>query len=166
MEVCTVKSCGRVILAKGLCQPHYDRLRRYGTLQLRPAVLNCADCGVEFDPGTRGAVREVCRECADERHRTRVRSQRWQKGLREKYSMTVEEYHELLEAQGGVCAICGTEQTTGRGSENNHFSVDHDHKTGAVRGLLCHACNTAIGLLQDSPTLLHSAIKYLEANNG
>ncbi len=79
------------------------------------------------------------------------------------YGMSKEEYQKLLAAQGGVCAICkGAEtQTHPRHKTRKHLSVDHVHGTGAIRGLLCSACNTAIGLLKDDPALLNSAIAYL-----
>jgi hypothetical protein len=52
--------------------------------------------------------------------------------------VTVEQYDAMLAAQGGGCAICGTKPKTRR------LDVDHDHKTGRVRGLLCHRCNRAL----------------------
>ena len=52
--------------------------------------------------------------------------------------VTDDEYARLLEAQGGGCAICGAKPKTRR------LHVDHDHKTGKVRGLLCHRCNRAL----------------------
>ncbi len=61
----------------------------------------------------------------------------------------------MLAAQGGVCAICKTPPNGVR------LSVDHDHKTAAVRGLLCAPCNTGIGMLRDSPMLLAMAEEYL-----
>lgn len=70
------------------------------------------------------------------------------------------EYAAMLEAQSGVCAICGTSESDAR---KGVLDVDHDHQTGRIRGLLCSACNTAIGLLRDDPVLLASAIRYLRA---
>ena len=76
--------------------------------------------------------------------------------LRDRYGMTHAEYVELTIAQDGLCAICHQEPGA-RG-----FHVDHDHATGKVRGLLCHGCNTALGLLQDNPHLLARAATYLK----
>jgi hypothetical protein len=74
-----------------------------------------------------------------------------------KYGITLEDYNRMFEEQGGRCAICGTHQcATGRA-----LAVDHDHKTGKVRGLLCQACNTAIGKLNDDPELIHKAADYV-----
>lgn len=78
--------------------------------------------------------------------------------LRRSYGITPERYDTMLAAQGGHCAICPAKEPGGRGK---FFHVDHDHTTGKVRGLLCHRCNTALGLFQDSPAALKLAIKYL-----
>ena len=72
------------------------------------------------------------------------------------YGLSEVEYRELLRAQDGRCAIC-------RGVEKDRcFSVDHDHATLKIRGLLCNACNPGLGLFQDSPELLRAAADYLE----
>jgi len=78
--------------------------------------------------------------------------------LKKCFSMTLEQYQELFDSQNCVCAICNQpEQAKGKS-----LSVDHDHGTGTIRGLLCQNCNTAIGKLQDSVEILQSAIKYLQ----
>lgn len=84
--------------------------------------------------------------------------------LRSKFGMTPEQYFVMLEAQGGGCAICGAME--GRRLKKLsktpfHFIVDHDHETGANRGLLCDSCNRGIGLLKDSPSVLQAARDYL-----
>lgn len=79
--------------------------------------------------------------------------------LKRLYGITLEEYSEIFAQQGEVCAICKNECQT-----KKSLSVDHDHKTGKVRGLLCNGCNTSIGHFKDSPDLLRRAIKYLEDN--
>ena len=71
---------------------------------------------------------------------------------------TTEEYQELLEEQAYGCAICGAKSNR----NGSRLCVDHDHKTGAIRGLLCHQCNTSLGQLEDSIDMLNNAIKYLE----
>jgi hypothetical protein len=80
--------------------------------------------------------------------------------LRTKYNMTWEQYHEMLDAQGNKCAICGTTESGGRGC----FPVDHDHKTGKVRALLCNSCNQGIGVMGEDPTRLRAAADYLEVH--
>ena len=82
--------------------------------------------------------------------------------LRRNYGMTLQEYENLLEVQDFKCAICFAEES-GHGKTSN-LLPDHDHETGTIRGLLCHPCNSALGLLKDNPLILTSAIKYLERN--
>ena len=77
-----------------------------------------------------------------------------------KYGLTDEDYEQMLAAQGGVCAIC--ESPDPRASA---WQVDHDHKTGRVRGLLCRPCNVALGLLSDDVIRMARAIRYLNGAN-
>jgi len=69
------------------------------------------------------------------------------------YGISSEEFDVRLNSQDGVCAIC--RETRPR------LAVDHCHKTGKIRGLLCFNCNAALGLLKDDPKRLRSAIAYL-----
>jgi len=78
--------------------------------------------------------------------------------LMRQYGLTEIEYDRILESQGGGCAIC--EAVSGNGDKR--LSVDHDHQTGAVRGILCDPCNNALGFFRDDPSLLARAIQYLE----
>lgn len=78
--------------------------------------------------------------------------------------MTPDDYYKMYEEQGGVCKICSLPETKGRGAKNKRLAVDHDHKTGKVRGLLCGNCNTGIGLLKDDWKILTLAIIYLQEN--
>lgn len=79
-------------------------------------------------------------------------------GMRYKYGVSTEQYRELLEKQGGVCAICKQEEP-----RYKHLAIDHVHSTSppVIRGLLCSLCNPALGGFQDSPKRLLSAIEYL-----
>lgn len=72
-------------------------------------------------------------------------------------NMTVSRYNELFKSQKGCCAICATKQDDLKRS----LCVDHNHSTGEVRGLLCDACNRALGYLKDSTDLLSKCINYL-----
>jgi len=75
------------------------------------------------------------------------------------YGMTVEDYEIMLEKQDHKCAICGTHED----NQARSMAVDHSHKTGLVRGLLCFPCNSGMGSLGDSIDNLKKAITYLEA---
>lgn len=85
-------------------------------------------------------------------------------GLKNAHGITLEEYESMLEAQGHVCAICGRAEhrLSTAGQRAYRLAVDHEHKTAAIRGLLCSMCNHAIGYLDDSPNLLKRAIAYLQ----
>lgn len=76
-----------------------------------------------------------------------------------KYGLTVADWEGMLKNQNSKCAIC--ERTTHHKNFYHRLGIDHSHKTGKVRGLLCGNCNTAIGKLQESPLLLERAIDYL-----
>jgi hypothetical protein len=81
--------------------------------------------------------------------------------LRRRYGITIDRYNEMLREQGGGCAICGKAESTEIRGKVVSLAVDHDHATGAVRALLCSACNTAIGLFNDDITLLAKAQAYV-----
>lgn len=77
------------------------------------------------------------------------------RNLRALYGLSLEDYENRLRAQGGVCAICGA------ASVGKRFDVDHDHETGAVRGLLCTSCNNGLRHFGESLDTLHAAVFYL-----
>ncbi len=78
--------------------------------------------------------------------------------LKKKYDLTPEEYEAMLEKQGGVCAICKSEERSGN---RVRLAVDHNHKTGKVRGLLCSGCNTALGQFNEDLPRMKAALAYL-----
>lgn len=77
--------------------------------------------------------------------------------LKKTYGLSWDAFTALESEQGGVCAICGKAPAPGK-----RLVVDHDHITGALRGLLCHLCNFGIGYLQEDTAALLNAIAYLE----
>ena len=83
--------------------------------------------------------------------------------LKKKYGITSEDYERMHENQDGKCAICETTETGDRRAK--HFTVDHCHETGKVRGLLCHRCNTALGLFEDKTDRMNNAIQYLRKHD-
>jgi hypothetical protein len=79
-----------------------------------------------------------------------------------KYEITEAEYLAMATMQAGGCAICGRKSIGGKSQRIKYLSVDHCHSTGQVRGLLCHSCNTGLGMFGDSPERMRLAIAYLE----
>jgi len=88
-------------------------------------------------------------------------NKRW--NLKRKYNITLEQYNELFEKQEGKCAICGRHQT----KLKRPLSVDHDHKTDEIRGLLCTKCNVIVGwyeILKDDLELVEKILNYINKN--
>ncbi len=83
--------------------------------------------------------------------------------LKYKYGLEYTELISMQETQSNKCYIC---QKSPLGSRYNKLCVDHDHRTGNVRKLLCNNCNAALGLLNDNILLLENIIKYLDKYNG
>ena len=81
-------------------------------------------------------------------------------------AITNDQYNEFKFEQNNKCSICKEEETRkGRGGEICRLCIDHCHKTGKVRALLCHSCNTGIGKFKDDIVLLQKAIEYLKKHN-
>ena len=79
--------------------------------------------------------------------------------LKHLYGITPEQYGVMFEQQKGCCAICHQPE---RSKQSKLLAVDHSHTDKRLRGLLCGNCNRALGLMQDSPARLQSAIEYLQ----
>ena len=109
----------------------------------------------------------VCKQCAKKYRKKHYKDTGgWDSKKRDtqylnRYGISLKEYERLLEDQNSRCCICNTSQPGGKGT----FHVDHDHATGTVRGLLCHACNLGLGLFRDDTKLLIQAVSYLQGGN-
>jgi hypothetical protein len=89
----------------------------------------------------------------------------WRYHVKAKYGVNTFIYQNLLEQQNYVCAICKRPEVSTYKSKVRPLSVDHNHKTGKVRGLLCDRCNRTLGsALEDKEILLQAAL-YLEQHN-
>lgn len=121
--------------------------------------------------GGRGGWRSQCKICTNAKGRVRqkVWGKKWHHRRRDgwlqrNYGITSSDYERMLKAQGGTCGLCKSPDPKRAGQ--NYFSVDHCHKTGKVRGLLCTNCNTLIGLLEKScntSLLAFEAVAYIKA---
>lgn len=126
----------------------------------RQGVKRCRTCGSVLPLSDFGKAsikdgwvgyQSSCRSCEAPKLRSRT--------IRRRYGISDERYAQLLEAQSGVCAVCSGSST--RRGKSISLSVDHNHSTGRIRGLLCSLCNTGIGLLDDDPTTLGKMLAYL-----
>ena len=128
----------------------------------------CMTCGVEKnilefymrDKKT-GKRHSACKECDKARVKARHQAnpeRTRNNDLKRNYGITLQEHQEMYEKQNGHCAICKGE---GDGKWKK-LCVDHDHKTGKVRQLLCRNCNMVLGQVGDNKNLLEEMIKYLQ----
>lgn len=129
-------------------------------------MKTCARCkeaksASEFHKNRRvkDGLQRQCRACAASEYQ-RYMNDKW---IERTYGITGEEYQQMLTSQNGRCAICSrTPQETGRRRNGSQrLSVDHDHASGRVRGLLCASCNTMLGMARDEADVLRSAAEYL-----
>ncbi len=149
-----------------------DEIRRHGI------VCNC--CGGDPQPvdaftfdRARSSWYTTCKKCRTkaskawgEKHPEAVRRisrTSNHKNAVKRRGITTEIYAQMLEQQGGVCAICRQVETKRRKDTGALFNlaIDHDHRSGAVRALLCTRCNALIGMAKDRIRVLNSAITYL-----
>ena len=91
-----------------------------------------------------------------QKNKQRMKVKERKDNLKKNFDITIEEYNNLFKKQGGTCSIC-------RKKENGKLlAVDHNHKTGEIRGLFCMKCNTALGRFNDDLSLFKKAMEYLE----
>jgi hypothetical protein len=83
------------------------------------------------------------------------------KRLKKEYGIGIDDYNKMFNEQNGACYICKKHQS----ELNSTLAVDHCHKTGKVRGLLCYKCNTALGLIYESIGSLINMIDYIKKHN-
>ncbi len=164
---CTVEDCDQPNRGNGYCLKHYTRLRRRGSTDLipRPVVHHLSDvdkenltgvcvlCGpVEIKRVGKNQQRLVCKPSYNLGQKLIERKSR----LKE-FGLTLEDYELMMKEQDGVCYLCKKECATGRS-----LAMDHSHKTGKLRRLLCSNCNRGLGNFQDDPVILRAAADYVE----
>ena len=158
--VCSRGDCSQEHVARGLCDQHYRhqlRAERRQRLASELADRRCLHCD-EPIPAKRNAAALFCtRAC---KQKERVASGKAAEVARRHYfgklyGLSVDQVNEMAERG---CGICGTTDWPGR---HQRPHVDHDHKTGKVRGILCSECNTGLGKFRDDPAVLERAIAYL-----
>lgn len=128
----------------------------------------CIDCGTAICRKKYSR----CRKCASVKQRkdpnidVKTYKRNWR--LKKNYNMTPDDFDGFWMAQRGKCYICRKLMKipeSRRGQSLDVVAVDHDHKTGQIRALLCNACNKGLGLFQDNIELLRAAIDYLEVGD-
>lgn len=154
-ETCSVPDCGRPYKAQGLCKTHCDHMKKYGEVRaIRTFNVMAPMCGIA-DCNQPALAKLRC-----DKH--------LQFGYNlSRFGISLEDFVRLMEKQGGGCAIC-----CGVNANGKALSVDHDHGCcpgdrscgRCVRGLLCSACNFAIGMMRDDPARLRAAADYIRGS--
>jgi hypothetical protein len=152
-RLCSFTNCDKSYWSKGYCKGHYAQLRRGATLsplrvhnKAKNGHKMCGLCGVVKPVELFGRKlhyhTEYCRECRNVKLRA------------DTYGLSLDEVRELM--RRSTCESCGNAFV---GTKDMH--IDHCHDSGRVRGLLCGGCNTALGLLQESPERIAALLVYL-----
>mgnify|MGYP003979568017 CR=1 FL=1 len=125
-------------------------------------ILKCKHCGQKHIQSSREIKNNAqSRDCSLFKPHNKKYESKSLSRIVNKYNIASDEFIALKKRQNGLCAICNEEASKKEGIE---LAVDHNHKTGKVRGLLCSLCNMAIGTLNDDTNLLNNAIQYLNYN--
>lgn len=132
------------------------------------ATKTCSKCGenkskTEFHTkrASKDGCTPQCKVCRSENYHVRrddcLERQR-NCDLTRKYGISSQEYNDLFQIQNGCCNICFK---TLEEINERYFCVDHCHNSGVIRGLLCRKCNSGIGMFDDNPKILKSALEYI-----
>lgn len=160
-------ACGREdLFCRGMCRPCYyrdwnERNPRKAISRDPDAEFVCRTCkqpklGKDFYKG-----RTICIECDKARQKARWHSVQKHARREKRYGISPARFTAMRKRQRNRCAICG-HKAKDRNARGAELHVDHNHKTGQVRGLLCGPCNTGLGMFLDDPVILASAICYVE----
>lgn len=156
----TCIDCGQPVKAAQRCKRCYQR-NHYQINRDRRLVQNLAYAARTKDQ----------KRAYDKQHRFKIQQALGREAylqakrsdaLYSKYRMRHQDYLSMLNKQNGNCAICKIDHS--QQVNHKHLSIDHDHTTGKVRGLLCNSCNRAIGYFKENVFALQGAIKYLESH--
>ena len=120
--------------------------------QYEDVTLDCKGCGTTFTKNVNIKQKAALRYCSPDCS--------WRSSfVNREYGITLFDIERMKDEQDGKCSICLTEFIL---IPSKRICVDHDHKTGEVRGILCASCNTALGLLKDDVDRMTRAVQYLE----
>lgn len=146
------------LLNRGISYYIPRKIKQTGTPKKYPQGYfkdkNCKNCGKSFSPQAPSEY-----YCSDFCKRYAYIEAYYIRN----YDLTIEAYLDLAEKQNFRCAICNKENFVMGANHSGVLVVDHNHNTGEIRGLLCHNCNRALGLLQDDINIVKNIIPYLES---
>lgn len=126
----------------------------------------CPECNTNDYP--RGSKGLKCVQCNTKRATNWAKQnpeRHFFNQIKARYGLSKNDYLAMVERQNNKCAICFNEESSVCWGKVRKLAIDHDHKTGAVRGLLCFKCNIALGKVQDNKQILLNMIAYLEEHS-
>jgi hypothetical protein len=145
--------CGKKIHAKGLCKNCYDKQLKTKDLNYRQRQLdNSRKYAIEHADQIReyGKKRRLL-------HKDRDRITGFKSMIKRTYGLSIDEYNEIVSKSNNTCYICGRKSYSDR-----RLHLDHDHKTGKVRGILCARCNWYLATIEKNPGILDKIKLYLD----
>lgn len=120
--------------------------------------MKVCECGKEFEPKS---IKQIhChRRCPNRFNHNGLGFTDRQRDYKYRinYGISIQDYNRMFEEQNGCCKICKTHQSLMK----KKLHVDHNHKTGEVRSLLCHNCNLALGRFKEDPVIIAAALEYV-----
>lgn len=138
-KICKKEGCSNSAFAKELCQSHYSKQKHLLTRDKRLAQMRI-----------------------NYRQNAEKRKQQSTEAIRKRlYNITPEQYSEMLIKQNNLCAICGKVDFSTIKNRTLSLSVDHCHKTGKIRELLCNNCNLAMGNVKEDPEVVIKLLAYI-----
>lgn len=133
-------------------------------------MKTCSRCKIALDESqfyprysSQKGLQSECKKCCTSRHRNQYKpnpERNRRHNLKAFYGITQEQYLVMQTNQNNRCLICKKEPELVK-SKSTKLYIDHCHKSKKIRGLLCHKCNTAIGLFEEDSRILQSAIEYI-----
>lgn len=154
-----MKRCSKCRIVKPLLEFRKQKSKLMGVHSY------CKTCHTEYNRQYRKRNRQHIRDYDRQYHnhnkywqQPEVKERKRNEVLKRKFGITTEQYSQYLIKQNDSCAICGKESSESK----RRLAVDHNHKTGKIRGLLCKDCNIALGLFKDDIKLLEKSISYLK----
>ena len=147
-----MKTCSR-------CKQDKPESEFYKHIRMKSGLSSrCVKCSGEISKEWASRNKEK-RAIAVKNFRLRHPSNHREYEIKKKYGISLETYDRMFKEQNGGCKICGKQNLDGQ-----RLSIDHDHNTGTVRGLLCIKCNSGIVYFFEDPALFESAIQYLKTS--
>ena len=139
-KTCIDDECNNNAISKGYCDKHYRRFKKKGTSKILQRKQVCKIDGCQ----SKHLAKSLCY------------THYWMSAKKVKIDHKAD---MLIKTHSGLCDICGLDNS---GSSGRRLAIDHDHKTGTVRGMLCQKCNVGLGNFNDNPELLAKAIRYIK----